>query len=80
MKYEKVDFRNYVLMDIVDTLIANEVKPGEGKKHLVTWHGDPSMDVGAAPYVRFMTIATKEFNYWIYKTQEERDAYYNKFN
>ena len=80
IKYKKVNFRNDVLMDMIDTLVANEVKPGEHRKHLVTWNGDPSMDDGVSPYIRSICVSTREFNYWIFKTEEERDHYYNKFN
>lgn len=80
-KWEKVNFKNYELWDMVDGLVEKEIPHGKDKKsHLVTFTGDSRIREGAAPFVSFISIKTTEFSYCIYKTEEERDRYYNKFN
>lgn len=80
-KWEKVNFINYDLWDMVDALVEKEIHEGkERKSPLVDFGGDPRITEGAAPFVRFIAIQTKEFSYSIYKTEKERDDYYNKFN
>jgi hypothetical protein len=80
-KWEKVNFINYELWDMVDGLVEKEIPHGEDRKRqLLNFHGDSRITEGAAPFVRFIGIQTTEFSYSIYKTEKERDDYYNRFN
>lgn len=79
-KWEKVNFKNYELWDIVDGLVEKEIPHGKDRKsRVVDFYGDPRVTDDAAPFIRFIAIQTAKFSYSIYKTEEERDRYYNEF-
>lgn len=79
-KWEKVNFKNYEIWDMVDSLEEKEIPHGKDKKsHKVNFFGDSRIRGDAAPFIRFIAVQTDSFSYSIYKTEEDRDTYYNKF-